>query len=652
MSKHVIMGTAGHVDHGKTALIKALTGIDCDTHKEEKERGITINLGFAHLETPAGNSIGVVDVPGHKDFIRTMVAGAYGIDFVLLVIAADSGIMPQTREHLNIIQMLGVTSGLIALTKIDLVDDEMIELAKFEIMEFVEKTSLKDAPIVPVSAFTGQGIADLAAEIDKLIPSVPPKKAGQHFRMYIDRIFNVKGQGIVVTGSVLNGQVKAGQEVFLFPGQGEKVKIKSIERHGKQVDFVQAGDRAALNISGLKQDDFDRGMILSDYELEETNLLDATVSLFDHKVKLGIWNQVIFHTGTFSTIARIHLLDKDALSAGESGVAQIHLDKKSILLNKDRYIFRTSSNDLTLGGGTILDAKPLHHKRRTQRVVEDVSALEKAMTNQANLATLLKLELKKQGRTFPVKDISPRLEIPEKEIVEFIETENSGELLLFTHSGLKYLYDQNYRNLQTERVVNEIAQWHQKNPLDVHGPEIKELAGKTGMTTPVDFALLDQFCKDLLEEKKIRMVEKSLALWNHEVKPDKRTLENLEWLEKTIRNAGMQKSTLSEFESIAKDHNIPKGQLKMLLNFLAGQNKIFFNGEDVIHSSLVNSARKKLLAELAGKPRGINEKEFRLLIDGTKKIVQDLIGIFVAEGVIEKQTFYLMITEKGRAQSA
>lgn len=646
------MGTAGHVDHGKTALIKALTGIDCDTHKEEKERGITINLGFAHLETPAGNSIGVVDVPGHKDFIKTMVAGAYGIDFVLLVIAADSGIMPQTREHLNIIQMLGVNNGLIALTKTDLVDDEMIELARLEIMEFLEKTTLKDAPIIPVSAFTGQGIPDLTTEIDKLIPTVPPKKAGQHFRMYIDRIFNVKGQGIVVTGSVLNGQVKAGQEVFLFPGQGEKVRIKSIERHGKPVEIAQAGDRAALNISGLKQDDFDRGMLLSDYELEETDLIDASVSLFDHKVKLDVWNQVVFHTGTFSTNARIHLLDKDSLHPGEKGIAQIHLEKKSILLNNDRFIFRTSSNDLTLGGGTILDAKPLHHKRRTPKVVQDVKALEEAVINQANLATLLILELKKQGKPVLLKEIAARLEMPEKEIAEFVENENDTEILLILHSGQQYLYSRFYKENQMARIISEIALWHQKNPLDAHGAEIKELAGKTGMTTPHEFALLDLFCKELLEEKKLKRVDKSLALCSHEVKLDKRTQENLEWLDRTIRNCGMQKSTLAEYEGTAKDHNIPKGQLKMLLNFLAGQNKIFFNGEDVLHASVVKGARKKLLSELAGKPRGINEKEFRLLIDGTKKVVQDLIGIFVSEGIIEKQTFYLMITEKGKAQSA
>ncbi len=646
------MGTAGHVDHGKTALIRALTGIDCDTHKEEKERGITINLGFAHLETPAGNSIGVVDVPGHKDFIKTMVAGAYGIDFVLLVIAADSGIMPQTREHLNIIQMLGVNSGIVALTKTDLVDDEMIEFARLEMMEFLEKTTLKDAPIVPVSAFTGQGMAELTKEIDKLVPGVPPKKAGQHFRMYIDRIFNVKGQGIVVTGSVLNGQVKAGQDVFLFPGQGEKVRIKSIERHGKQVESVQAGDRAALNISGLKQDDFDRGMLLSDYQLDETDLIDASVTLFDHKVKLEIWNQVIFHTGTFSTNARIHLLDKDSLFPGEKGIAQIHLEKKSILLNKDRFIFRTSSNDLTLGGGIILDATPLHHKRRTSKVVQDVKALEEAVINQANLSALLKLELKKQGRLVLLKDVATRLEIPESEIAEFIENENDPEILMNLHLGNRYLFDQHYKENLIGKILNEISLWHQKNPLDAHGSEIKELAGKTGMTTPHEFALLDLLCKELLEEKMLKRVDKSLALFNHEVKLDKKTQENLDWLDRTIRNAGMNKSTLAEYEGIAKDHNIPKSQLKMLLNFLANQNKVFFNGSDVLHASLVHEARKKLLTELAGKPRGINEKEFRLLIDGTKKVVQDLIGIFVADGIIEKQTFYLMITEKGKAQSA
>jgi selenocysteine-specific elongation factor len=299
MIKHLIMGTAGHVDHGKTALIAALTGIECDTHKEEKARGITINLGFAHLELDDDISIGIVDVPGHKDFIKTMVAGAYGIDFVLLVIAADCGIMPQTREHLNILQMLGVKQGLVALTKTDIVDGEMQELAEMEIMDYLEKTSLRDAAIVPVSSVTGEGIEELKNKIHDIAQQTSGKKAGNVFRMYIDRFFNVKGHGLVVTGSVLNGKISVGSEVYPYPGKREKLKVRSIERHGKQVEHVDAGDRAALNISGMKQADFVRGMLLLGKEMELVAMIDARLELFDGHVNLGVWSHVIFHTGTF-----------------------------------------------------------------------------------------------------------------------------------------------------------------------------------------------------------------------------------------------------------------------------------------------------------------------------------------------------------------
>jgi selenocysteine-specific elongation factor len=233
------MGTAGHVDHGKTSLIKALTGIDGDTHKEEKKRGITINLGFSHLDLDDKISLGIVDVPGHKDFVKTMIAGAHGIDFVLLVIAADSGIMPQTREHFNIIKMLGIKHGLIALNKSDLVDDETIELAKLEIMEFVDNSTLEHAPIVPVSATTGFGLEALKSVIKRVAEKVDTKTTTNQFRMYVDRIFNVKGIGIVVTGSVLGGEASIGEELFLLPGSHNKLKIKGLERHGRQVEKIE-----------------------------------------------------------------------------------------------------------------------------------------------------------------------------------------------------------------------------------------------------------------------------------------------------------------------------------------------------------------------------------------------------------------------------
>jgi selenocysteine-specific elongation factor len=395
--KHLILGTAGHVDHGKTALIKALTGIDCDTHKEEKERGITINLGFAHLELTDEISIGIVDVPGHRDFIKTMVAGAYGIDFVLLVIASDSGIMPQTREHFNIIKMLGIRYGLVVINKADLVDDDTMELAKLEAMELLESSPLENAPVIAVSAVNGAGIETLKSELLKIAVVIPEKSYASGFRMYIDRIFNVKGIGIVVTGSVLEGGVSVSEDLHLLPGGHGKLKVKSIERHGRQVDKVTAGDRAALNLSGLKYDDFERGMILSSKLLQETNMLDAQVELFPGNIRIGTWSQQIFHTGTFTSKARVHLITKNELHSGEKAVAQIQLEKPAILLANDRFIIRNTSSDMTVGGGIILDPNPLHHRRRTEKLKNTMQNFAQIMSDQQNLGEIVRFELQKSN---------------------------------------------------------------------------------------------------------------------------------------------------------------------------------------------------------------------------------------------------------------
>jgi selenocysteine-specific elongation factor len=647
MDKHLIMGTAGHVDHGKTALITALTGTDCDTHKEEKERGITINLGFAHLEITDEISIGIVDVPGHKDFIKTMVAGAYGIDFVLLVIAADSGIMPQTREHFNILKMLGIRHGLIALNKADLVDEEMLELAKLEIMEFLEGSPLETSPVVAVSSVTGQGIDVLKAELAKLTSHIPPKKPGLIFRMYVDRIFNVRGIGIVVTGSVLEGETVVGQELFLLPGHHDKVRVKNIERHGIPVKKTSAGDRAALNLSGLKYDDFERGMLLSGKSLHETVMIDAVIELFEGKHRIGVWSHHIFHTGTFTSKARIHLITKDELSGGETVAAQIHLEKPAILLTNDRFILRNTSNDLTFGGGIIIDAQPLHHKRRTEKLKRNLETLAQAITDSGNLAGLISLEVRKANTPLTVEQVAARLGKPPDEIEHAIaEGEGLPETYVFDEK--KYFVGEAYLRRMMDDIYKSLQTKHAQNPMSETGLDIRELAGKVKMTGGFEIFLLENILKKMLAEGTLKMVGNTFALRSHEVKPDRKTADQLQWLEETIEQAGMQRSAFSELEAVAQTRNIRKGQLVMLLQYLAANDKIFFNGEDVLHNSLLTEIRRTLLRKLNESPRGINEKEFRLLVNGTKKIIQTLISLFVREGIIEKKTFYLHITEKGQ----
>ena len=648
MAKHLIIGTAGHVDHGKTALIKALTGFDCDTHKEEKERGITINLGFSHFDLPSGESVGIVDVPGHKDFIKTMVAGAFGIDIVLLVIAADSGIMPQTIEHLNIIKMLGIKHGIVALTKTDLVDDEMLELAKLEAIEFMEGTVFENAPVIGVSSVTGKGLDDLIQQIEKLIPNVPEREKGNLFRMYIDRIFNVKGHGYIVTGSVLNGEIETGREVFLLPGKGKKIKIRNIERHGKPVNKIFCGDRAALNLSGIKLEEYKRGMLLSDKLIDESPMIDAALTLFKTDVQLGLWSRLIFHTGTFSCFAKIHLLDKDILKSEESAIVQIHLDKPAILLKKDKFILRNSSNDFTLGGGTIIDVKPLHHKKRTSKLLKNLKELVYVTLNCDNLYELIKLELKKENAPVLLEDLARKLYKSDNEILNECSKNNDDKVRVYQSLGKHILVfgqvDLNFSN----SIIEHLRLWHQKFPLLEEGIETNEFSGKLSLSSNVGKLYIQELLQKLNKDGLIKKVENTWALSGHTVKVDSKTREKLDWLEETIKNCGKQKPVNEDIQSLALSRNINKNELKMMIKYLGKEEKLYFFGKDYLHFSIVDRCRNILLNELINKNDGINEKEFRVLIDGTKKISQVLTGIFLKEEIITKKTFYLLITGKGK----
>ncbi|MBU2652147.1 MAG: selenocysteine-specific translation elongation factor [Bacteroidetes bacterium] len=647
--KHLILGTAGHIDHGKTALVKALTGYDCDTHKEEKARGITINLGFTHLDLPAGETLGVVDVPGHKDFIKTMVAGAFGIDIALLIVAADSGIMPQTAEHVKIIEMLGVHNAIVALTKTDLVDKEMEDLARLEIMEFLEGTSLENSEIIGVSSLTGNGLPELIQALDNMVAGIDKQQKDENFRLYIDRLFNVKGLGYVATGTVINGKISEGEEAFLLPGKGKKIRIKGIERHGIQVNTVCKGDRAALNLSGIKQEEFRRGMILSGQNLPETKMVDALVSFFDHKVHTGVWSDVMCYSGTFECAARMHLLDKDILRPGEAALVQLHLKEPAILMNKDKFILRNSSNDLTLGGGTILDNQPLHHRKRTKTLIENLTALMQASLNSERIYEIALIELLKENQPVLAAQLSSRLAIPEEELIQECLDSDRTEILLYRNDSDNLLVHRNVYLRIKENVLTELKTWHGKYPLLSHGMDERELAGKMGYSgNSSGQLLLSKVLQDLLERKLIRKHDQTWVLADHKVNLDPKSREQISWLETKIKSWQMEKPALNEIESAARENKISGEKLKMYLTFLSDNGKIYYKGEDIIHIDILNKCRTTLLKDLITKEKGINEKEFRELINGTKKMVQLLLTIFLSENIIRKETFYIHISPQGK----
>ena len=375
--KHVIVGTAGHIDHGKSALVEALTGTNPDRLEEEKRRGITIDLGFAFLDL-GDVRLGFVDVPGHERFVRNMLAGVGGLDLVLLVVAADESIKPQTREHFDICQLLEIPRGLVALTKSDLVDEDVLGLVRLEVEEFLRGSFLAGAPIVSVSSRTGAGLDRLKQELLGIAQAVPGKDAARYFRLPIDRAFAMRGFGTVVTGTLVSGEVKPEDEVELFPAR-RRVRVRGVQSGGQAVERARAGQRTAVNLAGVDLSEVSRGMVLlSPARFEVSLRLDARVTLLRSARKLKNRARVHFHQGTAETVAEVILLDGEELAPGQAAFAQLRLNDPLLVLAGDRFILRQFSPVITIGGGVVLDAPVARHRQRDKHVLPYLATVERA----------------------------------------------------------------------------------------------------------------------------------------------------------------------------------------------------------------------------------------------------------------------------------
>lgn len=377
--KHLIIGTAGHVDHGKTALVKAMTGVDTDRLKEEKERGISIELGFTSLTLPSGRKAGIVDVPGHERFIKHMLAGAGGFDLVLLVIAADEGVMPQTREHLDIIQLLQVKKGVVVLTKADLVDEEWLELVTEEVRDFLKDTVLEKSPLITVSTVTGQGINTLLELLDRVAEETEAKTDAGPPRLPVDRVFSITGFGTVVTGTLVAGQLRIGDVIKVQPA-GLTARVRSLQVHGEKVDVAGAGQRVAANLAGLEVEQISRGSVVAGIDnIVPSNRLDVRLLLLKSAGRpLKNRSRVRFYIGAGEALGRVVLLDREELEPGAMAYAQIELEEMVAAVKEDRFVLRSYSPMQTIGGGTVIDATPgRRHKRFRSEVLDALATREK-----------------------------------------------------------------------------------------------------------------------------------------------------------------------------------------------------------------------------------------------------------------------------------
>ncbi|MFL5656339.1 MAG: selenocysteine-specific translation elongation factor [Ktedonobacteraceae bacterium] len=383
------IGTAGHVDHGKSTLVKALTGIDPDRLTEEKERGMTIDLGFAWLKLPGGREVSIVDVPGHESFIKNMLAGVGGIDAALLVIAADEGVMPQTREHLAILDLLRVQRGIVALTKADLVDAEWLELVREEVAEYLLPTTLAHAPIIPVSAYTRQGLPELLTQIEQMLNESQERQNIARPRLPVDRVFSLTGFGTIVTGTLLDGSFKIGQEVEVLP-HGLRTRIRTLQTHQHSVEVAQPGSRVAINLANISRTDLVRGDVVSlPGHLRTTMLVDAHISLLADAPRPLAHNTLVdFYSGSQEVPAKVRLLDVEELQPGQSAWVQLRLSRPCVVARRDRFILRIPSPSTTIGGGEVVDIQPRYHRRFQPTILSQLATFEQGAPEELVLAAL------------------------------------------------------------------------------------------------------------------------------------------------------------------------------------------------------------------------------------------------------------------------
>lgn len=506
--KNVIIGTAGHIDHGKTTLIKALTGRETDTLEEEKRRGISINLGFTYFDLPSNKRAGIVDVPGHEKFIKNMLAGAAGIDIVLFVVASDEGVMPQTIEHLDILSFLNIKKGIIVLTKCDVVDNEFIELVKEDIREKTKGTFLDNSEIVEVDSISKNGVSDLIKKIDDISNEIDDKNENSPARLNIDRVFSIKGFGTVVTGTLLEGKISIDDDLVIYPNK-LKTKIRSIQVHGQDVKTAYAGQRTAINIANIKVEELKRGDVLaSPNSLEESMMLDVKLSLVKHTNKnLKHWDRLRLYHGAREILCRVVPLDKEITKSGESCYAQLRLEESIVAKKLDSFVLRNYSPLETIGGGVIIDTKPKKHKKFDENVISSLKMKEKG-----ELEVILEEYLKNNLKSYKtLKDIMSYTGENEELIINAINKLIKENKVVNINNI--YIHINQYENLK-KLIVELLTIYHKKHRLrnGVLKEEVRSKIESKFNTKEMDI-LLDK----LQNEKIIKIDENLVSIYDFEV---------------------------------------------------------------------------------------------------------------------------------------
>ena len=618
--REIILGTAGHVDHGKTSLIQALTGIDTDRLKEEKERGITIELGFAYLDLPCGHRLGIVDVPGHEKFVKNMVAGAAGMDLVAFIIAADEGIMPQTREHFAICRLLGIERGLIIITKKDMVEPDWLELVTDDVRTFFADSFLEDAPMVSVSSTTGEGIEEVKNVLDQMVAESDFSDPFGPFRMPVDRVFSMKGFGTVITGTAISGRIKTGEDLMFYPSR-KSGKIRGIQVHNKDTQEAEAGHRTAINLQGLEKETINRGEIAAAMDcLQPSYLLDAHFLYLDsNKKPYKNRSRVRIHIGTAEIMGRLVLLEDEELAPGSEANVQILLEEQAGCWPGDKYVVRSYSPIYTIGGGVIFNGSPRKRKRFRQ---ENKQVFQ---TYRENIPeNIAQLHIKENGYNgLTLNRLAVKMGIYGNRIKKIVQHPLSSRNLILIEQDKQRMVEETVYKKLSEKLCSVLTTYHKDNPLKA-GLSKEELRSR--LYRGLDQRLFQFLLNDLQKKGTIVQDQALIRLTDHQVslKDEEKTFRRE--LDSFFKQAGLTPPTLKEVK--AKFSKYPDHLLKEVLVIMERDDELVKVTEDLYFHKPALENIKETLVSLLAKQGEIDTPAFKDLTGLSRKFSIPLLEYF------------------------
>lgn len=615
--KNIIIGTAGHIDHGKTTLIKALTGRNTDRWEEEQKRGITIDLGFTWFDLPGGDRAGIIDVPGHERFINNMAAGVVGMDLVMLVIAADEGVMPQTREHMDILGLLGVEKSIIVLNKCDLVEEDWLELVEEEVKEELTGTFLEGSPVVKVSAATRQGLDSLVKLIDRMMKEeVAGKDIATIPRLPIDRVFSLSGFGTIITGTLLSGCISVEDMLAVYP-VGKSSKIRSIQVHGEDKDRCYAGQRVAINLSGIKKKELFRGCVLAPPDsMKNTDLLDVKMNILKSSMRV-LTNHTRLHlfTGTSEVLCRAVLLDQEELGPGEAGYVQLRLEEELALRRGDKFVVRFYSPMETIGGGVVLEPNPSIHRRFQETVVEDLKRKESGSSSD-----IIEMHIREHGDGLATQTGLAKLTaLSSEEVAKALEElKGTGEILLFTTRKDVFAWHTGSERLARQKITDALFSYEGRYPYRYGMKKAEVQVTFLKKMKPVVF---DRYVEYLEQQGAVRRHEEYLCTPDYQVRKDELYLRVSNQLLDTVKKAEYDFVRYSDMSFAG----VPKETADDILNILLEERRIVKVSDDLYTLTEYMDRAKEMIQGEFAKRQVITTAEVRDLFQTSRKSAKPII---------------------------